>query len=149
MSAFALHKQTSTRRNAMSGMCCREKNWLAACEQLRRCDLIGVDGPRSRHRRAIGEPSNTKRITIGLDLAKHVFQAHGVDVSGAVTLFVSLARARSALAAWMGDYNTIRPHSALCYRPPAPETILPSRPIWPALSTGSSQIGRDQCSPPH
>ncbi|HVM77422.1 MAG TPA: hypothetical protein VMU06_00285, partial [Stellaceae bacterium] len=47
----------------------------------------------------------TKRITIGLDLAKHVFQVHGVDVSGAVTLFVSLAHARSALAAWMEDYN--------------------------------------------
>jgi putative transposase len=25
---------------------------------------------------------------------------------------------------WRKEYNTIRPHSALGYRPPAPETIL-------------------------
>ena len=29
------------------------------------------------------------------------------------TLFVSLAHARSALAEWMDDYNTVRPHSGL------------------------------------
>jgi len=39
------------------------------------------------------------------------------------TLFVSLVQARTALAAWQEDYNTVRPHSALGYRPPAPETV--------------------------
>jgi len=29
------------------------------------------------------------------------------------TLFVSLAHARVMLAAWMIDYNTVRPHSAI------------------------------------
>jgi putative transposase len=34
------------------------------------------------------------------------------------TLFVSLAHARSALAAWQLDYNTVRPHSAIGNMPP-------------------------------
>jgi putative transposase len=35
------------------------------------------------------------------------------------TLFVSLAYARAALAAWQLDYNTVRPHSRLGNLPPA------------------------------
>jgi putative transposase len=35
------------------------------------------------------------------------------------TLFASLADARVALADWMGDYNTVRPHSAIGNVPPA------------------------------
>src|SRR5438552_13150335 len=35
------------------------------------------------------------------------------------TLFVSLAHARCALAAWKLDYNTVRPHSAIGNMPPA------------------------------
>jgi putative transposase len=35
------------------------------------------------------------------------------------TLFVSLVQARSVLAAWQEDYNTVRPHSALGNLPPA------------------------------
>jgi len=29
------------------------------------------------------------------------------------------------IGSWIKDYNQITPHSALGYRPPAPETILP------------------------
>ena len=35
------------------------------------------------------------------------------------TLFMSLAHARAALSAWMIDYNTVRPHSAVGNVPPA------------------------------
>ncbi|MBX6747147.1 MAG: transposase, partial [Acetobacteraceae bacterium] len=35
---------------------------------------------------------------------------------------------------WRRHYNTARPHSALGYRPPAPEAILP-RPAGPAYAT--------------
>jgi putative transposase len=35
------------------------------------------------------------------------------------TLFTSLAHARTALAAWQADYNTVRPHSAIGNLPPA------------------------------
>jgi len=44
----------------------------------------GIDVPKvvvaERHKR--GEPSAMKVATIGLDLAKHWFQVHGVDASG-------------------------------------------------------------------
>src|SRR5262249_61147449 len=38
------------------------------------------------------EPSMSEVTTIGLDLAKHVFQVHGVDASGAVVLRKRLRR---------------------------------------------------------
>ena len=30
------------------------------------------------------------------------------------------------LERWRREYNTVRPDSALCYRPPAPEAIMPA-----------------------
>ena len=51
------------------------------------------------------------------------------------TLFTSLAHARAMLAAWRLDYNTVRPHSSLGYRPPAPEVI--SWPVSPAALPGA------------
>jgi putative transposase len=35
------------------------------------------------------------------------------------TLFFSLEQAREAVAEWIEDYNTERPHSSLAYEPPA------------------------------
>jgi transposase InsO family protein len=40
-------------------------------------------------------------------------------------IFYSLKEARIIIEQWRKHYNTIRPHSALGYRPPAPETIVP------------------------
>ena len=34
------------------------------------------------------------------------------------TLFLDLAQARQAIAAWVTDYNTARPHSSLGYKTP-------------------------------
>jgi putative transposase len=42
-------------------------------------------------------------------------------------IFYSLAEARVAIEGWRKHYNTIRPHSTLGYKPPAPEVVL-----WPA-----------------
>jgi len=39
-------------------------------------------------------------------------------------VFYSLREAQILIEKWRRDYNTIRPHSALGYRPPAPETIV-------------------------
>lgn len=50
------------------------------------------------------------------------------------TLFVSLAHARSILAAWMIDYNTVRPHSAIGNLPPADFATLSA----PAMQRGGS-----------
>jgi putative transposase len=39
--------------------------------------------------------------------------------------FSTLPEAQVLIERWRRHYNTIRPHSSLGYRPPAPETILP------------------------
>ena len=45
-------------------------------------------------------------------------------------VFYSLAEAKVVIESWRRHYNTSRPHSALGYRPPAPEVVLwPARPI--------------------
>ena len=43
-------------------------------------------------------------------------------------IFYSLAEAQVLIEAWRRHYNTIRPHSSLGYRPPAPETATPPLP---------------------
>jgi putative transposase len=45
--------------------------------------------------------------------------------------FHSLREAQVLIEAWRRHYNTVRPHSALGYRPPAPEVLL-----WPASRAG-------------
>ena len=40
-------------------------------------------------------------------------------------IFYTLAEARILIERWRRQYNTVRPHSSLGYRPPAPVTILP------------------------
>ena len=46
-------------------------------------------------------------------------------------IFYSLREAQIVIERWRRHYNTRRPHSALGYRPPAPETIIPmdQRPV--------------------
>ena len=46
-------------------------------------------------------------------------------------IFYTLREAQIIIEQWRRHYNTIRPHSALGYRPPAPETIIPidQRPV--------------------
>jgi putative transposase len=40
-------------------------------------------------------------------------------------IFYSLREAQIVIESWRKHYNTKRPHSALGYRPPAPEAIVP------------------------
>jgi transposase InsO family protein len=40
-------------------------------------------------------------------------------------IFYSLNEAQIVIEQWRRHYNTIRPHSALNYRPPAPQTFAP------------------------
>ena len=39
-------------------------------------------------------------------------------------IFINLAEAKVLIKQWRREYNQVRPHSALGYRPPAPEAIL-------------------------
>lgn len=43
-----------------------------------------------------------------------------------VELFNNLTEAKIIIEMWRRHYNTVRPHSSLCYRPPAPVAILPA-----------------------
>jgi transposase InsO family protein len=42
-------------------------------------------------------------------------------------IFYTLKEAEIVIESWRRHYNTVRPHSSLGYKPPAPETVL-----WPA-----------------
>ena len=48
-------------------------------------------------------------------------------------LFYSLAEAKIVIESWRQHYNTLRPHSSLGYKPPAPATLL-----WPGTPTTST-----------
>jgi putative transposase len=51
-------------------------------------------------------------------------------------IFCTVMEARVLLARWREEYNTLRPHSALGYRPPAPEARLP----WHPTPTPFSEV---------
>jgi transposase InsO family protein len=50
-------------------------------------------------------------------------------------IFYSLTEAKVLLEHWRREYNTVRPHSSLGYRPPAPEAVLPAEPCFAPLRT--------------
>ena len=41
-------------------------------------------------------------------------------------IFYALKEAQEIIEHWRNHYNTRRPHSALGYRPPAPEVVMPN-----------------------
>ena len=41
-------------------------------------------------------------------------------------IFTTLLEAKVLIEKWRKEYNTVRPHSSLGYKPPAPETIMPN-----------------------
>src|SRR5215217_163734 len=46
-------------------------------------------------------------------------------------IFYALREAQVVIESWRRHYNTVRPHGALGYRPPAPEVVLPAFAAWP------------------
>ena len=46
-------------------------------------------------------------------------------------VFHTVREAQVLIEQWRRHYNTIRPHSALGYRPPAPEVVMPKTPMPP------------------
>ena len=47
-------------------------------------------------------------------------------------IFYTLKEAQIMIEGWRRHYNTVRPHGALGYRPPAPEVFVPAMTAWPA-----------------
>ena len=41
-------------------------------------------------------------------------------------IFYTVTEAKILIERWRREYNTVRPHSALSYRPPAPKVISPA-----------------------
>ena len=41
-------------------------------------------------------------------------------------IFYTLTEAQILIERWRRQYNTVRPHSALGYRPPTPEAVVPT-----------------------
>lgn len=59
-------------------------------------------------------------------------------------IFYKLREAKALIEMWRKHYNTLRPHSSLGYRPPAPETIAagpPSASLRSAQQRGAEVIG--------
>ena len=53
-------------------------------------------------------------------------------------IFYTLGEAKILIERWRQEYNTFRPHSALGYRPPVPETVMwpPPTVFQPATAVG-------------
>ena len=61
-------------------------------------------------------------------------------------IFYTLKEAQVLIERWRRHYNTVRPHSALGYRPPAPETILPIPELTAYATLRPSPQGQNQPS---
>jgi putative transposase len=59
-------------------------------------------------------------------------------------IFYTLLEAKVLIERWREHYNRVRPHSALGYRPPAPEAIL-----LPEVLGGSGRVEHRRVAPPH
>ena len=57
-------------------------------------------------------------------------------------IFYSLKEAQIVIEEWRQHYNTVRPHSSMGYKPPAPEAIL-----WPAAQTGPASPATPAVAP--
>ena len=56
-------------------------------------------------------------------------------------IFYTLKEAKVIIEKWRQQYNTFRPHSALGYRPPAPDAVLPSVDALLLTTSGSIFLG--------
>lgn len=61
-------------------------------------------------------------------------------------IFYTLKEAQIMIEAWRRHYNTIRPHSSLGYRPPAPEALITARPteLAQVAQSGARQLALQQ-----
>ena len=68
-------------------------------------------------------PSATTKRLKTLDFEHH--EQAGIGEFPEREAFDTLLEAKVLIERWRQHYNTIRPHSALGYRPPAPEALQP------------------------
>ena len=73
----------------------------------------------------VKNPLYRARVTLGERIQREL-QLKAPDEILNTEIFSTLKEAKVLIERWRHHYNTIRPHSSLGYRPPAPETILPN-----------------------
>lgn len=59
-------------------------------------------------------------------------------------IFTTLKEAQVLIEQWRHHYNTVRPHSSLSYKPPAPETTLPPASVLAYAPLQPAQMLADQ-----
>jgi putative transposase len=64
-------------------------------------------------------------------------------------VFNTLAEAKVLIERWRVHYNTVRPHSSLGYRPPAPEVIMSARPMPPPGRPGPTRSAQPSAAMLH
>ena len=57
-------------------------------------------------------------------------------------IFYTLKEAKIVIEGWRHHYNTVRPHSSLGYKPPAPEVLQ-----WPAAQSGPASPATPAIAP--
>ena len=72
------------------------------------------------------DPLYRARVTLGERIQRELGTQSFRDEILNTEIFYTLKEAKVLIERWRHHYNTIRPHSSLGYRPPAPETILPN-----------------------
>jgi IS5 family transposase len=103
-------------------------------------DATIIDAPSSTKNEAKSrdpEMSSTKK---GNDWYFGMKAHVGVDAGSGIVH--SLAEAKVVIESWRHHYNTKRPHSALGYRPPAPEVVQ-----WPASPSGAASPATPAVAP--
>ena len=73
-------------------------------------------------RRALPDGPTGKGMTQGMDT--EVFNSSVMDELLNGEVFYTLQKTEIIIEQWRKHYNTVRPHSALGYHPPAPQTIV-------------------------
>ncbi len=82
-----------------------------------------------RTRLAVGERIRLGGAKLRLDES---FNARLRDELLNGELFYTLTEARIIIESWRRHYNSVRPHSPLGYKPPAPEVFVPTHAAWPS-----------------
>uniref|UniRef100_UPI00048AB81F integrase core domain-containing protein n=1 Tax=Pseudorhodobacter ferrugineus TaxID=77008 RepID=UPI00048AB81F len=69
---------------------------------------------------------STSSISFVMKISRQQIGAYvSVQFLGGTSVFYTLREAQILIERWQHHYNTVRPHSAMRYRPPAPESMLP------------------------
>ena len=107
-----------------------------------RAGIRSPGGPRLDHCGRLQDGLHRARLTLGEWLrGKLNSKLRDELLNGEI--FYSLREAQILIEGWRKHYNAVRPHSALGYRPPAPEAVprpASPPPLRPAAGQGATIV---------